>query len=65
MKCIDEEFVKMWENVQLPQFAELPRKLQDLGLKPASVDPATIKRQTKRVEVKRRDKERVRLLTLI
>ncbi|CAI4602832.1 AEL_collapsed_G0034950.mRNA.1.CDS.1 [Saccharomyces cerevisiae] len=54
LKCIDEEFVKMWENVQLPQFAELPRKLQDLGLKPASVDPATIKRQTKRVEVKKK-----------
>ncbi|CAI4626342.1 CIC_collapsed_G0035180.mRNA.1.CDS.1 [Saccharomyces cerevisiae] len=57
LKCIDEEFVKMWENVQLPQFAELPRKLQDLGLKPASVDPATIKRQTKRVEVKRKTKK--------
>ncbi|CAI7392899.1 CFC_collapsed_G0033880.mRNA.1.CDS.1 [Saccharomyces cerevisiae] len=55
LKCIDEEFVKMWENVQLPQFAELPRKLQDLGLKPASVDPATIKRQTKRVEVKKEE----------
>lgn len=51
---IDEDFVKMWENVQLPQFAELPRKLQDLGLKPASIDPATIKRQTTRVEAKKK-----------
>ncbi|CCF59093.1 hypothetical protein KAFR_0G00600 [Kazachstania africana CBS 2517] len=51
---IDEEFVKTWENIQLPQFAELPRKLQDLGLKPASVDPATIKRQTAKVEVKKK-----------
>ncbi|CCE61533.1 hypothetical protein TPHA_0A04600 [Tetrapisispora phaffii CBS 4417] len=55
---IDEEFVKMWENVQLPQFSELPRKLQDLGLKPASVDPATIKRQTTKVEVKRKKQRR-------
>ncbi|CCD22265.1 transcription factor TFIIE subunit TFA2 NDAI_0A01070 [Naumovozyma dairenensis CBS 421] len=54
---IDEEFIKMWENVQLPQFSELPRKLQDLGLKPASVDPATIKRQT-RVEVKKKKQRR-------
>lgn len=55
---IGEDFVKMWENVQLPQFAELPRKLQDLGLKPASVDPATIKRQTTRVEVKKKKQRR-------
>ncbi|CCC68901.1 hypothetical protein NCAS_0B08170 [Naumovozyma castellii] len=55
---IDDEFVKMWENVQLPQFAELPRKLQDLGLKPASVDPATIKRQTTRVEIKKKKQRR-------
>lgn len=52
---IEEDFVKMWENCKLPQRSELPRKLQDLGLKPASVDPATIKRQgTTRVEVKKR-----------
>mgnify|MGYP001173995233 CR=1 FL=1 len=55
---IDEDFVKMWENVQLPQFAELPRKLQDLGLNPASVDPATVKRQTTRVEVKKKKQRR-------
>lgn len=55
---IDEDFVKMWENVQLPQFAELPRKLQDLGLKPASVDPATIKRQTTRVDIKKKKQRR-------
>lgn len=50
---IDEQFIKMWGNVQLPQFSELPRKLQDLGLKPASVDPASIKKSTT-VEVKKR-----------
>ncbi|CAR27594.1 hypothetical protein ZYGR_0N00760 [Zygosaccharomyces rouxii] len=55
---IGEDFVLMWENVQLPQFAELPRKLQDLGLKPASVDPATVKRQTTRVEVKKKRQRR-------
>ncbi|CAH02853.1 Tfa2 [Kluyveromyces lactis] len=52
---IDEEFVTMWEACKLPQRSELPRKLQDLGLKPASVDPATIKNeQTTRKEVKKR-----------
>ena len=55
---IGEDFVKMWENVQLPQFSELPRKLQDLGLKPASVDPATIKRQTTNVEIKKKKQRR-------
>lgn len=55
---IDDEFIKMWENVQLPQFAELPRKLQDLGLKPASVDPASIKRQGHKVEVKKKKQRR-------
>ncbi|CUS24665.1 LAQU0S18e01442g1_1 [Lachancea quebecensis] len=51
---VDEDFVKMWENCKLPQRGELPRKLQDLGLKPASVDPATVKRGSSRVEVKKR-----------
>ncbi|QLQ78588.1 hypothetical protein HG537_0A08350 [Torulaspora globosa] len=61
---IGEDFVKMWENVQLPQFAELPRKLQDLGLKPASVDPATIKRQTTRVEVKKKKQRRGKITNI-
>ncbi|SCV03557.1 LANO_0G04852g1_1 [Lachancea nothofagi CBS 11611] len=55
---VDEDFVKMWENCKLPQRGELPRKLQDLGLKPASVDPATLKRQSTRVEVKKRKQRR-------
>ncbi|EDO17395.1 hypothetical protein Kpol_1060p51 [Vanderwaltozyma polyspora DSM 70294] len=55
---IDEDFVKMWENIQLPQFSELPRKLQDLGLKPASVDPATIKRQTTKIDIKKKKQRR-------
>lgn len=55
---IDEEFIKTWENIQLPQFSELPRKLQDLGLKPASVDPATIKRNSSKVEVKKKKQRR-------
>lgn len=55
LRQIDDDFVKMWEQCKLPQRSELPRKLQDLGLKPASVDPATIKnQQTTRTEVKKR-----------
>ncbi|SCW03196.1 LAFE_0G05116g1_1 [Lachancea fermentati] len=51
---VDDDFVKMWETCKLPQRGELPRKLTDLGLKPASVDPATVKKQSTRVEVKKR-----------
>ncbi|SCV01784.1 LAMI_0G13718g1_1 [Lachancea mirantina] len=51
---VDEDFVKMWETCKLPQRGELPRKLTDLGLKPASVDPATVKKQSTRVQAKKR-----------
>lgn len=43
---IDEEFVKIWLSIKLPEPADLPGKLNKLGLKPASVDPATIKKDT-------------------
>lgn len=39
---IDEEFRDMWEDTKLPSRQEIPRKLEDLGLKPASIDPSTI-----------------------
>ncbi|CEP20734.1 TFA2 [Cyberlindnera jadinii] len=51
---IDEEFVKSWQNVKLPERSELPGKLSALGLKPASVDPNTIKKDTTQQETKKR-----------
>ncbi|KAH3685876.1 hypothetical protein WICPIJ_003165 [Wickerhamomyces pijperi] len=40
---VDEEFVTSWKSVKLPERAELPNLLKQKGLKPASVDPATVK----------------------
>lgn len=40
---VDEEFVSSWNSIKLPERAELPNLLKQKGLKPASVDPATVK----------------------
>ncbi|KAH3899143.1 transcription factor TFIIE subunit TFA2 SCDLUD_004570 [Saccharomycodes ludwigii] len=60
---IDEEFRKMWEKCKLPSRAELPRKLTDFGLKPASVDPASVKKEgtVTRVEVKKRKQRKSKI----
>jgi transcription initiation factor TFIIE subunit beta len=52
--AVDEEFVKIWLGVKLPDPAELPGKLNKLGLKPASVDPATIKKEGDGTVLKKR-----------
>ena len=53
---IDEEFRDMWEDTKLPSRQEIPRKLEDLGLKPASIDPSTIikKGTITKVDVKKK-----------
>lgn len=51
---IDGEFVKSWQMTKLPERSELPGKLSKLGLKPASVDPNTIKREGGQDESKKR-----------
>lgn len=56
--AIDEEFVKIWLNVKLPERSELPGKLNKLGLKPASVDPATIKKDDNNAQIKKRKQRR-------
>ncbi|KAH3670282.1 hypothetical protein WICMUC_004935 [Wickerhamomyces mucosus] len=43
LNLIDDEFVTIWNGVKLPPQAELPGLLKQRGLKPASVDPATVK----------------------
>jgi transcription initiation factor TFIIE subunit beta len=54
---IDEEFVKSWQNVKLPERSELPGKLAKLGLKPASVDPNTIKKDVQQETKKRKQRK--------
>ncbi|KAL6949851.1 hypothetical protein ACO0QE_000514 [Hanseniaspora vineae] len=60
---IAEDFRSMWEDVKLPSRADIPRKLTDLGLKPASVDPASVikKGTITRVEVKRRKQRKSKI----
>ncbi|KAK9450892.1 TFIIE beta subunit core domain-containing protein [Limtongia smithiae] len=41
---VDEKFVKVWHRIPIPPPAELPQKLEEVGLKPTSVDPATVKK---------------------
>lgn len=44
---IDAEFMEIWSKVKVPDAADLPTKLEEAGLKPTSVDPATIKSNKK------------------
>ncbi|KAK9458296.1 TFIIE beta subunit core domain-containing protein [Dipodascopsis uninucleata] len=41
---VESEFVTAWNKIQIPPPAELPGRLSEVGLKPTSVDPATIKK---------------------
>ncbi|KAK6533575.1 hypothetical protein TWF694_002513 [Orbilia ellipsospora] len=41
---IDDEFKNIWEKIAIPPPAELPGELDKAGLKPTSIDPATIKK---------------------
>lgn len=43
---VEDEFKTIWNRIQIPEPAELPRALQEAGLKPTSVDPASIKKAT-------------------
>lgn len=40
---VDAEFQSMWSRIKVPDESDLPSKLEEAGLKPTSVDPATIK----------------------
>ncbi|CCH44376.1 Transcription initiation factor IIE subunit beta [Wickerhamomyces ciferrii] len=54
---VDEEFVKLWLNVKLPDRSELPGLLNKRGLKPASVDPATVKNTNNEPQKKRKQRK--------
>lgn len=51
---VDEEFVSAWQSVKLPDRSELPGLLNKRGLKPASVDPATVKSTANNEPTKKR-----------
>jgi len=44
---VEEEFRNIWHKVVIPPPAELPGELEKAGLKPTSVDPATVKKDVK------------------
>lgn len=55
---IDEEFMNIWSKVKVPDAADLPTKLLEAGLKPTSVDPATIKSNKKTTGERKQKKPR-------
>lgn len=55
---VDEAFVKIWTRMKVPDSADLPKELDKAGLKPTSVDPATIKSQKRSTSEKKQRKPR-------
>ncbi|KAK6536478.1 hypothetical protein TWF281_000711 [Arthrobotrys megalospora] len=55
---IDDEFKNIWEKIVIPPPAELPGELERAGLKPTSVDPATIKKAMQKDTSKKTKKPR-------
>lgn len=55
---VDEEFVKIWGSIKVPDSADLPKELEKAQLKPTSVDPATIKAKKRTVNDKKQRKPR-------
>ncbi|KAF3930683.1 hypothetical protein ABW19_dt0208159 [Dactylella cylindrospora] len=55
---IDDEFKNIWEKIVIPPPAELPAELEKAGLKPTSVDPATIKKAMQKDNSKKQKKPR-------
>lgn len=41
---VEKDFKDIWESIKLPHGSELPSLLDKAGLKPTSVDPATVKK---------------------
>ena len=55
---IDEEFMDIWSKVKVPETPDLPAKLEEAGLKPTSVDPATVKSNKKTGNERKQKKPR-------
>ena len=57
------EFKTIWHRIPLPNAAEVPGLLTKAGLKPTSVDPASIKKTNTKVERKRPKQRRAGKIT--
>lgn len=55
---IDTAFTDLWAKAKVPTASELPGALEKLGLKPTSVDPATVKKVVKPTETRKQKKPR-------
>lgn len=55
---VADEYVKLWASVKVPSASELPDLLDKAGLKPASVDPATVKKLQGPTEHRKQKKPR-------
>jgi transcription initiation factor TFIIE subunit beta len=55
---IDGSFLKLWTESKVPASSELPGQLEKLGLKPTSVDPATVKKTSKQADERKQKKPR-------
>ena len=54
---VDSPFTDLWKKVKVPSSAELPGQLEKAGLKPTSLDPATIKKQSNQASEQRKQKK--------
>lgn len=55
---IDSAFTELWAKAKVPPTSDLPGELEKLGLKPTSVDPATIKKAPKAGDQRKQKKPR-------
>ncbi|QSL65777.1 hypothetical protein MERGE_000055 [Pneumocystis wakefieldiae] len=55
---VDEEFKEIWHSLIIPSPSDLPQELQNVGLKPTSIDPATIKRISVATSLQKQKKRR-------
>lgn len=55
---VDQEFVDIWQSIKIPTAEELPGLLEEQGMKPASLDPAKMKKEVKKEVKKKRANNR-------
>ncbi|CCX04757.1 Similar to Transcription initiation factor IIE subunit beta; acc. no. P79011 [Pyronema omphalodes CBS 100304] len=53
-RMVDEEFKTLWHGIKIPPAAEIVGELESMGLKPASVDPSSVKVEQKKTQKRKR-----------
>jgi transcription initiation factor TFIIE subunit beta len=51
---VDDDFRDLWHGIKIPPAVELVGELEGMGLKPASVDPSTLKVEVKKTAKRKR-----------